>query len=96
VKTLVEQNGIVPMLADWTDESAEIKQVLAQYGSNSIPFLVILPAGAHDQPIIMRDVITQEQLLTALQQAGPSQGLEDGADGETEGSTAMLSNERTE
>ena len=96
VKHVVEQNGIVPLLADWTDESDEIKQVLARYGSQSIPLLVVLPAGEHDQPIVLRDLISEGQVLSALQEAGPSAGIEEDPSAEGEDSTAMLSGERTE
>lgn len=74
VKQVVEANGVVPLLADWTDESDEIKRALESLGSNSIPVLAIFPAGKPSEPIILRDLISSRAaVIDALQQAGPSQ-----------------------
>ncbi|NLF09403.1 MAG: hypothetical protein GX594_15700 [Pirellulaceae bacterium] len=73
VLELLRANDVVPLLADWTDHSPEIKQTLNELGYNSIPLLAIWPAqppGA--EPIVLPDVITQSQLLGALEKAGPS------------------------
>jgi suppressor for copper-sensitivity B len=72
VKEAVEKHQIVPMLADWTDESEEIKQRLAELDSNSIPLLAIYPAGKPGEVVVLRDVITEGQLLEALEKAAPS------------------------
>ncbi len=72
VSALLEENGVVPMLADWTDQSEEIKQTLESLGSKSIPLLAIFPAETPDQPIILRDLISESAVLEALQRAGPS------------------------
>lgn len=71
VKEAVEKHQIVPMLADWTDESDEIKQRLAELDSNSIPLLAIYPAGKPGEVVVLRDVITEGQLLDALAKAVP-------------------------
>jgi len=73
VRRLVEQNGVVPLLADWTDPNAEIKEALNGLGYNSIPVLAIWPAG-EETPIILADVLRESQVLDALQEAGPSKG----------------------
>lgn len=72
VKHMVEANGVVPLIADWTDGSAEIKNALEALGSNSIPVLAIFPADHPHEPLVLRDVITKGQVLDALRQAGPS------------------------
>ncbi len=76
VKAAVEKNRIVPLLADWTDGSAEIKQMLESLQSKSIPVLAIFPAAkpgeAAPAPIVLRDLITESQVLEAIQRAGPS------------------------
>jgi hypothetical protein len=45
-------------------------------GSRSIPFLVIFPGTEPGEtprePIVLRDAITESQLLAALDEAGPS------------------------
>lgn len=69
----VKKNDVVPLIADWTDKSDTIKNKLAELRSKSIPILAIYPAGKPEsEVIILRDVVTQGQVLEALEQAGPS------------------------
>ena len=78
VKAAIDKNRVVPMLADWTDGSLEIKQMLASLQSKSIPVLAVFPAATPGQPqpppIVLRDLITESQVLDALNRAGPSRG----------------------
>ena len=69
----VEENSVVPMLADWTDQSPVIKKALNDLGYNSIPLLAIYPAGGSDKDvIILRDLLREGQVLDAMKKAGPS------------------------
>ncbi|MFM7244692.1 MAG: thioredoxin family protein [Planctomycetaceae bacterium] len=76
VKAALERNRVVPVLADWTDGSNEIKVALEGLQSRSIPVLAIYPAatpgGDCPDPIVLRDLITESQVLEALEKAGPS------------------------
>ena len=76
VKAALEKNRVVPVLADWTDGSNEIKVALEGLQSRSIPVLAIYPAatpgGECPEPIVLRDLITESQVLEALEKAGPS------------------------
>jgi thiol:disulfide interchange protein len=76
VKAAIDANRIVPLLADWTEESPEIKSMLETLQSRSIPVLAIFPAVLPDQPsrdpIVLRDLITESQVLEAIKEAGPS------------------------
>jgi len=76
VKQEIERNRVVPLLADWTDGSPEIKLMLESLQSKSIPVLAIFPpARAGDgppAPIVLRDLITESQVLSAIREAGPS------------------------
>ena len=76
VKAAIESNRIVPLLADWTEESPEIKAMLETLQSRSIPVLAVFPAGPPNQPprdpIVLRDLITESQVLEAIRTAGPS------------------------
>jgi thiol:disulfide interchange protein len=73
VKDLVEENDVVPMLADWTDRSETIKKALAELQRQSIPVLAIWPANASDGGVIILDgLLTEGQVLEALRRAGPS------------------------
>jgi thiol:disulfide interchange protein len=72
VAQIVETNHVVPLLADWTEASPEVTQMLNALGHDSIPMLAIFPAGNPNRPIILHDIFTQSQLLRALEEAGPS------------------------
>jgi thiol:disulfide interchange protein len=76
VKAAIESNKVVPLLADWTEESPEIKAMLESLQSKSIPVLAVFPSHRSGEPapepIILRDLITESQVLTALKDAGPS------------------------
>ena len=76
VKAEIERNRVVPLLADWTDGSPEIKLMLESLQSKSIPVLAVFPAersGGHQaEPIVLRDLITESQVLSAIRAAGPS------------------------
>jgi len=74
VKEVVDRNGIAPVLADWTDMNDTIKEKLNELKSNSIPLLAVYPAERPSEVIVLRDAITQSQLLAALEKAGPSLG----------------------
>ncbi|MBI3839215.1 MAG: thioredoxin family protein [Planctomycetia bacterium] len=71
VKDLIAQNQVVPLLADWTDGSPEIKKMLESLNSVSIPFLAIFPADGR-APLVLRDLISKQDLLEKLKDAGPS------------------------
>ncbi len=76
VKEALEKNRVVPMLADWTDGSEEIRKVLEGLGSKSIPLLAVYPGAKPGEPlrdpIVLRDVVTQSEVLAAIEEAGPS------------------------
>jgi len=70
VSTLIKQNKVVPLLADWTDPNDEIKKKLAELRSASIPLLAIYPPNS--EPIVLRDSLLESTVIKALEQAGPS------------------------
>lgn len=72
VAEAIRENGIVPLLADWTDGSDEIKQMLASLESKSIPVLAIFPADRPGEVIVLRDTVTRSQVIEAIKLAGPS------------------------
>ena len=73
VAELVKANGVVPLLADWTDESPIIKKALNDLGSNSIPLLAIWPGEPSEKKaIVLSDLLQESQVLEALKEAGPS------------------------
>src|SRR5690606_29781895 len=72
---VVERNEVVPMMADWTDKNQEIKDALLGLGSRSIPLLAIYPADRPGEVIVLRDVVSEKQVLQALSQAGATRGI---------------------
>ena len=72
VRRAADANGVVSLLADYSDMSEEIKQMLEALGSRSIPFLAVFPAGERSKPIVLRDLVTKQQVIDAIEQAGPS------------------------
>ena len=75
VAEVVETNHVVPLLADWTQRSPEVTKMLNALGGKAIPFLAIFPANDPTRPIILDSLITQGQLIEALEEAGPSRDV---------------------
>lgn len=73
VVALVDQNEVVPLLADWTEPSEAIAEQIGRLGSKTIPLLAVYPPDPTAEPIILKDIITEKMLLEALKKAGPSQ-----------------------
>lgn len=76
IKELVESDNIVPMVADYTNYPPELKAKLGELNSTSIPLLAIYSGRDQEHPILLRDLITESQLLKALKTAGPSKSAE--------------------
>lgn len=73
VRDLIEANGVVAMLADWTDQSPTIKKALNDLGYNSIPVFAIWPANPIEtEVVVLSDLLSEKQILEALKTAGPS------------------------
>ena len=69
----VAELKVVTLKADKTQKSPEIDQLLLELGNAGrvIPFYAIYP-GRGGEPITFGGLITQQRVLDALQQAGPS------------------------
>ncbi len=74
VAEVVKENDVITMMADMSESSPAIDSKIHELGANSIPLLAIYPGDA--EPILLRDTITQSQLIEALKQAGPSKGAD--------------------
>ncbi len=72
VKSVVKQNNVIAIKADLTEEHPETNELLKNLNSDSIPILAIFPAKSPNRPIVLRDLLTQQDVLNALQEAGPS------------------------
>jgi thiol:disulfide interchange protein len=68
-KELVELNGIIPLKADFTNESAEIKRWLNRFKQAGVPLVVIFPGQRPKMPIVLDGVYTKGKLLQKLKEA---------------------------
>ena len=77
-KDFVTEKGIVTLKADKTEDSPEIDALLVELGNNArtIPFYAIFPRGG-GEPILMSNLITQDQVLEALKKASTSDASEE-------------------
>jgi len=89
VHEVVQKNDVVVLLADWSDRGDDIKHKLAELKSDSIPLLAVYP-GSGGEPIVLRDLVVQSQVVGALEKAGPSRSITESAD---ETATVMVSHE---
>ena len=71
-RKMLEELDAVAMLADWTDQNQRIKAKLEELQSSSIPLLAIYPGSNPNEPIVLRDLVSQEAVLNALRKAGSS------------------------
>jgi len=72
VHEVLEKNSVVTMQADWTNGDPEVTEMMNILGSKQVPVVAIFPAGAPNRPIVFRGGFTQQKLLDALKEAGPS------------------------
>jgi len=75
VKAIIESDNIVPMVADLTNYPPALKAKLSELNSIAIPLLAIYSGGDAEHPKILRDLITESQLVDALKEAGPSKDM---------------------
>jgi len=79
VKKVVDENEVVTLLADYTERTDVIKRQLEELNSKSIPLLAVFPAGKPDaETIVLREIITESQVIGAIKEAGPSLDEESG------------------
>lgn len=69
VRALIQELGVVPVKADWTNSNPEITAVLKSFGRVGVPFYVIYPAGRASEPIILPELLTESLVIDALKNA---------------------------
>jgi len=69
VAMAIKTIGGASMTADYSARSPEIAAALQSIGQHSVPALAIYPAGGQDDPIVLTDFVTTEQVLQAIKQA---------------------------
>jgi thiol:disulfide interchange protein len=78
VRRVLRENGVLTLLADWSNGSPEITRKLESLGSKQVPLLAIYPSGETESPIVLQGFYTKSQLLAALEEAGPSADIAQG------------------
>jgi thiol:disulfide interchange protein DsbD len=67
-KAFVEKHGFVPIVADYTTGSADIRDWLVRFGQDAVPLYVFIPAGQPSKTQVLRGTITQSDVLAKLQE----------------------------
>jgi len=61
--------GVKLMKADMTEQNPEAEALLSALGSKSIPLLAIFPKNSSQEPVVLRDLFTPQQLEDAVADA---------------------------
>jgi thiol:disulfide interchange protein len=64
--------NVVTMQADYTNQSPAIGKILAKFNRSGVPLYIVFPGKNPTKPIVLPEVITQDLVLKALDQAGAS------------------------
>jgi thiol:disulfide interchange protein len=70
VQDVVKKNDIVPMIADLTRYPPELMAKLRELKKVAIPVLAIYKPGDSKDPIILEDILTESQVVEALEKVG--------------------------
>jgi suppressor for copper-sensitivity B len=68
-KAYVEENQIVTLKADMTNEAPDADELKAKLGGGSIPFYAVFPAATPTRPIVFDGLITKRGVLNTLKKA---------------------------
>jgi thiol:disulfide interchange protein len=66
---LVEEEGVVMMVADWTVPNDEIQDTIRALGFSSIPLVGIFPASDPGNPVVVDGVYTATQIQGRIREA---------------------------
>ena len=66
VKRSMDENSIVYMKGDWTNEDPEITAVLEEFRRPSVPLYVLYPGNSAGEPVILPQILTPAILADAF------------------------------
>jgi thiol:disulfide interchange protein len=69
-----KDQGVVYMVADWTNYDADIAAFLAGYGRNGIPFYIMYFADSSREPLILPQLLTKSTVLKAISEVASNNG----------------------
>jgi thiol:disulfide interchange protein DsbD len=72
VRDRIAQNGVVTMKADCTHEEPDVTAMLNVLGVQGVPTIAIFSADDPNKPIVFRGAYSRQDILDALDSAGPS------------------------
>ena len=58
--------GVVYMVADWTNYDADIAAFLQKHKRSGIPLYLMYPADPSEEPVILPQILTRSIVLDAL------------------------------
>ena len=70
VEKAIANTGVVTMYADYTDYPEELTRTIKALGGNGVPVIAVFPGNAPFDPIVFRGGYRQQDILTALNEAG--------------------------
>ncbi len=66
-----EERNVVRLRADWTSQDAQITAALRELGRIGVPVYAVYAAGSRGAPILLPELLTQERVLRAIDEAAP-------------------------
>jgi len=69
VQQAFKDDNVLLLKADWTNGDPDITKLLKQFGRAGVPAYVIYPAGAHDQPMVLPELLTRQIVIDNLNAA---------------------------
>ena len=60
-------HGVTYVVADWTNQDADIAALLREHGRSGIPLYLMYPADATQAPLVLPQILSKKMVLDALQ-----------------------------
>tara|TARA_B110000503_G_scaffold63672_2_gene100445 strand:+ start:34983 stop:36734 length:1752 start_codon:yes stop_codon:yes gene_type:complete len=60
-------HGVTYVVADWTNQDADIAALLKEHGRSGIPLYLMYPADATQAPLVLPQILSKKMVLDALQ-----------------------------
>jgi len=64
----IKTEGIHYLKGDWTNQNADVGQLLKQFGRGGVPLYVFFPNGRASKPVVLPQVLTPDIVLATLKE----------------------------
>jgi thiol:disulfide interchange protein DsbD len=71
VSSQLDKAGVIKMRADWTKNDPVITEELSKYGRNSVPLYLLFGQDGNEDPLVLPQVLTADNVLDHLNRAVP-------------------------